>query len=217
MELRGGVSFLVNIIYLNVNLKHACWDSVTKGLKLKLAYKVFGSVISVFLGYNAVFYFPLTYSTAMRNVSPFYALIFSAICAKEPATLKQVLLLTVITSLVLALVIPSYDDGDAEGGAKSDLLEGLSSGEKIFAWTCLLTFPVFTAVMTLMNRLLKELHENTASTYGNFIQLFMFLGVSLALSEDTMFFTDFTGGLWALMLGTCVFQVISQVYSFKAS
>lgn len=117
----------------------------------------------------------------MRNISPFFALIFSAICAKELATLKQTLLLTLITGLVLAFVIPKYEVGDAEDGGSSAMLAGLSSGEKMFAWTCLLIFPVISATMSLLNRLLKELHENTVSTYANLIQIVMFLGLTLAL------------------------------------
>ena len=93
----------------------------------------------------------------------------------------------------------------------------MSDGEKIFAWTCLLTFPVVMATQTLLNRLLKDLHENTVSTYGNFGQILIFLAVVLGLGQNALFFTDFTGWLWALALGCSVFQVISQVFNFKAS
>ena len=76
-----------------------------------MLYKISVSCAAVFLSFSAVYYFPLTYSTSMRNMSPFFALIFSAICAGESPTLNQTLLLTVMTALVLCFVLPQYESG----------------------------------------------------------------------------------------------------------
>ena len=123
LELRAAISLLVNIIWINFNLKHVVWDSVTKGNRRKLLYKVIGGVGSVFLSFTAVYYFPLTYSTSMRNVSPFFALIFSAMCANEKATLFEAVLLTLMTSLALCFVLPNYEvTGDNISGGKDDML-----------------------------------------------------------------------------------------------
>ena len=88
------------------------WDCVTKGNKRKLLYKCLAGLLSVFLGFQAVYFFPLTYSTSMRSVSPFFALILSAIFAGEPATFAQALLLSLMTGLVFAFVLPNYEDKD---------------------------------------------------------------------------------------------------------
>mmetsp|Transcript_30496 Transcript_30496/g.40570 ORF Transcript_30496/g.40570 Transcript_30496/m.40570 type:complete len:183 (+) Transcript_30496:69-617(+) len=114
------------------------------------------------------------------------------------------------------MVLPNYSSGEGDSGGSSDLLEGFSPSEKIFAWTCLMTFPVVMAAQTLLNRLLRDLHENTVSTYGNFFQIFIFLTVVLAIGEDAGFFLDFNAWLWCLMVGCSVCQVASQTFNFKA-
>ena len=89
------------------------------------------------------------------------------------------------------------------------MVADLTHSQKIFAWVCLLTFPLAMATNTLLNRLLRALHENTVSTYGNFCQIFIFLIVVLSLGQDALFFADFTWALWALALGCSVLQVVS--------
>ena len=84
--LRGFIGLIINLIWINKRWRHVLFESITPGLRMKLIYRVSGSIVSVSLGFVAVKYFPLTYSTSMRNISPFFALIFSAIFAREPPT-----------------------------------------------------------------------------------------------------------------------------------
>ena len=44
LELRAAISLLVNIIWINLNLKHVVWDSVTRDNRCKLLYKCIGGV-----------------------------------------------------------------------------------------------------------------------------------------------------------------------------
>ena len=71
-------------------------------------------MMSTFLSFSAMKYFPLTYCTAMRNISPFFVMIFSAMCLAEAPTMIQMSMLTVVTALAMATVLPDYSAGEQE-------------------------------------------------------------------------------------------------------
>ena len=104
MFVRGGIGLLVNIIMINRDLKKVVWDTIGREHRFNLWAKVFQNLISVFLQFSAIKYFPLTYVNATRNLAPFFALIFSACCLSEPPTSKQVIVLTFIVALSIGFV-----------------------------------------------------------------------------------------------------------------
>ena len=185
-------------------------------MRMKLVYRVICAVLTVSLSFAAVKYFPLTYSTSMRNISPFFSLIFSTMCAGEPPTCGQTVLLTIVTAFVFGFVLPNYSDSqeDDNGG---ELLEGLSTGERIFAWVCLIGFPIMQSLNTILNRLLRELHENTVSAYANGAQFLIYLIVVLCIGEDASFWLDWSALLWLLMIGCSIAHTCSQTMNFIAN
>lgn len=80
MYLRAGVSLLFNVILINKNLKNVLWDSIGKEQRCGLLARVIMNIISTFVAFTSVKYFPLTYSASVRNISPFFALLLSCLC-----------------------------------------------------------------------------------------------------------------------------------------
>ena len=162
--IRAMVAFAFNLIMLNVSFKRVVWDSIGKENRSNLVAKVSTGMISVTLSFSAIKYFPLTYCTALRNLSPFFALLFSALCLAEPATCKQAGMLTLVVSLSIAFVF----SGSGADGSQQSLEERADPGfETIYAWSCLLMTPVFLAMGSALNRALRKLDEKTVSTYSN--------------------------------------------------
>ena len=78
--LRACTAFIFNIILINRRLKHVLWDSIGRGERSNLITKVIVGMFSTFLSFSAIKYFPLTYVTAVRQISPFFALVMSCVC-----------------------------------------------------------------------------------------------------------------------------------------
>ena len=126
------------------------------------------------------------------------------------------MLLTIATGLVFGFVLPDYS-GDREEDDGEELLAEISAAEKIFAWVSLVSFPIAVALVTIMNRLLKELHENTTSSYANGSQLIIYGIIVLCMGKDVTFWLDYTALMWILMIGCSICQVCSQTFNFMAS
>lgn len=105
-------SFTVNLLMINVGLKRVMWDSVHSELKGTLFFKVMAGNVSVVFGFSAIKYFPLSYCTVMRNISPFFAMVFSTVFLKEAPKLFQIVLLTIVTGLSLSIILPEYNTPD---------------------------------------------------------------------------------------------------------
>ena len=158
----------------NVNLKKVVWDSVGRDNWKTLTAKIIAGMLSNFVGFSAIKYFPLTYCNLMRNVSPFYALIFSALFLAEPASFSRCLLLLATVGLGLGFVLAAnietdmethIQEEDEEPAWSFDSVKSLENLERIFAWFCLISTPIFIAVNSAMNRALRKLDENTVTTY----------------------------------------------------
>ena len=209
--LRGSVGFLINLVMINRDLKKVVWDTVGSDTRINLAAKVAEGVLTVFVQFSAIKYFSLTYCTALRNLSPFIALVFSALILREPATPGQVILLTAVVSLVIGFIFA----GDEE--TQESLLTGQSQLTIVFAWVCLLSSPIILAAGAALTRALRKLHENTVNIYSNFFQIFTFLAITLAVGEKANHFMEFNWIEWIVMVGCSFFQVLSAIFKFKAS
>ena len=86
--LRACTAFIVNVIMINRRLKYVLWDSIGAGDRGNLIIKVAIGTVSTFLSFSAIKYFALTYVTAVRQISPFFALVLSCLCLSEPPTMK---------------------------------------------------------------------------------------------------------------------------------
>lgn len=137
----------VNVLMINVNLKNVLYDSIHKELRLTLLFKTSAGLMSTFLSFSAIKYFPLTYCTAMRNISPFFAMLFSAMCLAEAPSLMQMSMLTVVTALAMATVLPDYSaELEPEQSTTTvddlSLLGEMSQAQQVFAWSCLILTPI---------------------------------------------------------------------------
>ena len=89
---------------INKELKQVVWDTIGKEHRFNLSVKVCQAITGVFLQFSSIKYFPLTYVNAVRELAPFWALIFSACCLAEPPTSKQVIVLTFTVALAMGFV-----------------------------------------------------------------------------------------------------------------
>ena len=118
-------------------------------------------------------------------MAPFWALIFSACCLAEPPTSKQVIVLTFIVALAMGFVF----SGDQESNVIR--LDDETKGTVIFAWLCLMVSPVGIATGQALNRVMRKLNENTTTIYSNFVSIFIWLTVMLAIGQDVAIFMEF--------------------------
>ena len=70
-------------------------------------------------------------------MSPFFSLIFSAICLAEKATFRQVLVLTLALAFSMGFIFSGDAEIDQNGLSASDSLL-----TKTYAWTILMLTPV---------------------------------------------------------------------------
>ena len=108
LELQAIISLIVNVLTLNVNLKRILYDSVLPELRLGLFFKTVVTLIGMYLNFSAIKYFPLTYLSALKNMSPFVSMIFSAVCLAEAPSMMQMAVLVVVSALVMATILPDY-------------------------------------------------------------------------------------------------------------
>ena len=174
--LRASVAVIVGLIVVNRNLKFALYDSFGPGDKWKLVAKIPQSLIGVYFGFTSLKYFPVSYCTSMRSLSPFFAIVLSAVFLKEAATCREVFIITIVSTLSLLFVFTANLNEEEE----DELLYGLTPGTKVLAWSSLFLTPLSIAIGNVLLRALKGLHENTVSLYGNFSGLVVFLTLVLA-------------------------------------
>ena len=138
--LRSAIAFIFNLIMINRNLKMVIWDSVGKENRCNLAAKVTQGLILVFFSFSAVKYFPLTYCNLFRGLSPFFALILSAICLSEVASFRQAFVMTLATAFSIGFVVSGQTDVDEFGLATETKLI------KVYAWSVLIASPLLMAI-----------------------------------------------------------------------
>lgn len=66
--------------------------------------RVIMNIISTFIAFTTIKYFPLTYSASARNISPFFAMLLSCLYLQEAANLKEISVLTLVVVLILGFV-----------------------------------------------------------------------------------------------------------------
>jgi len=98
---------------INTQLKKVLWDSIGKEQVRNLWIRISLGTVTIFVTFSVIKYFPLTYSSAMRNISPLFALVFSCLCLDEPPNLMQVCMLLLVTALVTSFVLTGDDDGQS--------------------------------------------------------------------------------------------------------
>lgn len=106
----------------------------------------------------------------MKDVAPFFTLVFSAMCLAEPPSLKQALILTAVVAMSMTFVLTGAASSEDEIA-----LSESSTAVKTFAWVCLMSTPVLAAVISALNRALRDLNDNTVSVYANFTQMLVVL------------------------------------------
>lgn len=159
--LRSGVAFVFNLVMINRNLKMVLCDTVGAENRCNLVAKVIQGLVTVFLSFAAVKYFPLTYCSAVRNLSPFFALVLSAICLAEKPTFRQAFVLTLALTFSLGFVF----SGDTAVGEQG--LVDSNTATKVFAWSVLLLTPIMMAIGQALDRAMRKLNEHTVSIYSN--------------------------------------------------
>ena len=82
---------------------------------------------------------------------------------------------------------------------------------------CLMVTPVGIATGQALNRTLRKINENTTSIYTNFISVFIWLAVLLAIGQDVGIFMEFNWIEWLAMVGCSLFTVLSMIFNFMSS
>ena len=88
MYIKALTGLLINVVMINTDLKKVMYDTIDKENKNTLIAKMIVAVVATFLAYTGVYYFPLTYSTALKNVAPFFTILFACLFLTERPTCR---------------------------------------------------------------------------------------------------------------------------------
>ena len=191
--IRASMSSIFNIVIIIVegkNFKEVLWNSLKQdetakeaqkdnkdGQKLSnrcaLVTKVIHGYFNTSIGFALVKWFPITYSSATRQMTSFFSFPLAICFLAEYPTWRQSILMTLIMGLYLGFVMAG-----GQNISENDLsYDELSHVMKIVAWGLLLIYPLILAIGNILNRMMRKLDENVVSTYGNFTQTFFFLAI----------------------------------------
>ena len=196
--------------------------AVQKENRCGLIIKIIHGNICQFFAFAALRYFSMTTNQAVRLATPFVAVTLAYVLLGEATNMKNCLVIILTVTAVSFVVVGEHSlvmEATEEAPVTDD---GEQSFEysPLFVWYCyfaLVMVPVGIATGQVILRSIRGLPEMTVTSYANFTQFFVMLGLVPLFGGDLSFFKQFTPWIWFCMFCAASFLVFAQVFKFKAT
>ena len=208
--MRSVFAWVFQIIWVNKDLKKACWDDINRGNVGPLATRVFQGSITNIVNYSVTKYISRTFIAVVNGMGPPLTVALCFLLLKERINCFETIMLGII---VVGTLIYSI----AESGSDEDSdLAHAGKTMTIVMYVALFCNPVLSALGTISMRKMKKFHEAVVSFYLNLGIGITSLIVILIEQRGFKEITDFDWQSWMLCVAIGLTGVMSQTARFRA-
>jgi len=211
VALRGVISTIWCLLWVNKNVKRYVWDDVSSNQFSELCKRAIQGSLLVFVQFSVAKYLSLVYIGLAQNIAPLVTIVMSYFMIGEK--LKPIdIFLIIITCAGVTLITLGF------GHTKAELNEVDDAQAPLLAKLGALTVPFLLSYGNILMSKLKGLNENTVSLYMNPATAVLMIMLTYAEGLDFAIFGEarFDRFAWAIMIGISVLSVVTQTLKFVA-
>ena len=210
--MRSVFALIVQVIYVNKDLKHAVWDGVNRTNVGPLITRVSMGCFTNIVNYSVTKFLSLTFIAVVNNMGPPLTVLLCYFFLKERiAPFETAMLsLTVIGILLYAIAgVSDTSEGETDRAQATKVMT-------IVMYVALCFNPIMSAVGTIAMRKMKKFHEAIVSFYLNIGIGVTALIVIWVMGSGFNPIANFDTASWLLSIGTGITGVSSQTARFIA-
>ena len=102
--MRSVFALVIQLMVLNVNLKSAVWDGISRDSVGPLVFRVFQGIALNIIEFSVVKYIPMTMISIVYNMSPLITIIFAFLLLKEKVKTFEVIMVIFLIGGVVTVV-----------------------------------------------------------------------------------------------------------------
>lgn len=207
LYVRGIISSVFSILYVNKNLKHVVYDGVPEGCMKKLVLRGFQATLLICIQFTIVKYLSLIYIGIAQNITPLVTIVMSYYMTGEVLKTSDIVMIFVTFAGVSLITI----------GFNYDTASKNTHGQvPLFAQVGAFSIPFVLAFGNILMSTMKGLHENTVSLYINPTLAVVMYITMRQQGYDSSIFSTFDWLDWLLTVFFSINVVLVQTLKFMA-